>query len=299
MNDAIAPPAELSDQIASIANRSPSSDDDRLIALWLHGRPPLTVKAYRRDVDRLRAFVGKSIAALTLDDLQAFDLSLADRAPRTRARALAAVKSLLRFGTRAGLLRVDVGVVLRTPRIPSDLTDRILTRTEMRRLLKAPKRPRDVALLRIAYETGFRRAELCSLRWSSVAIDDENGEAMLSVIGKGDKPRTVRITAAGWNLAAALRRPEDPDDGPIFRGRGGKPLSPSQVRNVVAAAAKRAKIAKAVSPHWFRHAKASHALDRGAPIHLVKDELGHASLTTTGAYAHARPRDSSARYLGL
>ena len=42
-----------------------------------------------------------------------------------------------------------------------------------------------------------------------------------------------------------------------------------------------------------------HALDRGAPIHLVQQTLGHASVATTGRYLHARPSDSSARYLGV
>jgi integrase/recombinase XerD len=284
---------------SDIVDAKSLSSDDRLVALWLHGRPKLTVEGYGRDAARLRRFVAKPIAEITLADLQAYDDSLADLALRTRARALAAAKSLLRFLHRAGLIPIDVGVVMRTPRIPSDLTDRILTRAEMKRLLRAPRRPRDVALLRIAYETGFRRAELCSLRWSSVTLDEETGEAMLSVIGKGGKPRTLRITAAGWNLAAALRRPEDLDDGPIFRGHDGRPLSASQIRYVVAAAAKRAKIGKPVSPHWFRHAKVSHALDRGAPIHLVQMESGHASMATTGAYAHVRPKDSAAKYLGL
>ena len=54
-----------------------------------------------------------------------------------------------------------------------------------------------------------------------------------------------------------------------------------------------------MSPHWLRHAHASHALDRGCPAHLVQTTLGHASLTTTTKYAHARPNDSSARYLGV
>ena len=54
-----------------------------------------------------------------------------------------------------------------------------------------------------------------------------------------------------------------------------------------------------VSPHWLRHAHASHALDRGAPIHLVQTTLGHASVATTGRYLHARPSDSSSRYLGV
>ena len=48
---------------------------------------------------------------------------------------------------------------------------------------------------------------------------------------------------------------------------------------------------------WLRHAHASQSLDRGAPIHLVQQTLGHASVVTTGRYLHARPTDSSARYL--
>jgi integrase/recombinase XerD len=63
-------------------------------------------------------------------------------------------------------------------------------------------------------------------------------------------------------------------------------------------AAKRAEleVKTKVSPHWLRHAHATHALERGAPIHLVQATLGHASVATTGRYLHARPTDSSARY---
>jgi hypothetical protein len=47
----------------------------------------------------------------------------------------------------------------------------------------------------------------------------------------------------------------------------------------------------------LRHAYASHALDHGAPIHLVQATLGHSSVATTTAYLPARPGDSSARFL--
>jgi integrase/recombinase XerD len=45
------------------------------------------------------------------------------------------------------------------------------------------------------------------------------------------------------------------------------------------------------------HAHASHAIDGGAPITLVSQTLGHADLKTTSVYAHAKPNDSSSRYL--
>ena len=61
----------------------------------------------------------------------------------------------------------------------------------------------------------------------------------------------------------------------------------------------RAGILKKVSPHWLRHAHASHALDRGAPIHLVQSTLGHVSVATTGKYPHSRPQESSGRFLEI
>jgi integrase/recombinase XerD len=73
-------------------------------------------------------------------------------------------------------------------------------------------------------------------------------------------------------------------------------LHPTAIERIVARAAQRAGIEGRVSPHWLRHAHATHALERGAPIHLVQATLGHASVTITGHYLHARPTDSSARY---
>jgi len=64
----------------------------------------------------------------------------------------------------------------------------------------------------------------------------------------------------------------------------------------VRSAAIRAGIKGNVSPHWLRH---SHALERGAPISLVKDTLGHEKMETTGPYLHVRPDKSSSEYLAF
>src|SRR5208283_799632 len=81
--------------------------------------------------------------------------------------------------------------------------------------------------------------------------------------------------------------------------KGGGRLDASAVHRIVRNAARRAGVAGNVSPHWLRHAHASHALDRGAPAHLVQQTLGHSSLAVTSVYAHARPSDSSARFLAV
>jgi integrase/recombinase XerD len=86
-------------------------------------------------------------------------------------------------------------------------------------------------------------------------------------------------------------------EGLVFRNS--KRLDRGRVRVIVRRAARRAGVTGAVSPHWLRHAHASHALDHGAPIHLVQATLGHSSVATTSRYLHARPGDSSARFLPL
>ena len=116
------------------------------------------------------------------------------------------------------------------------------------------------------------------------------------MFGKGGKSRAVLLKRSIWTELVRLRA-ADPD-APLFRSRaGGGHLDPSQVHRIVKTAARRAGLSDAVSAHWLRHAHVSHALDHGAPAHLVQQTVGHASLVTTSRYAHARPSDSSSRYL--
>ncbi|MGU3341727.1 tyrosine-type recombinase/integrase [Methylobacterium mesophilicum] len=126
------------------------------------------------------------------------------------------------------------------------------------------------------------------------------------MLGKGDKTRVVVLSAATWKVLAALRERAGVDslatpsaDAPAFLVRKGGALDPSAVHRVVMAAAARAGLQAEVSAHYLRHAHDSHSLDCGAPIHFVQATLGHASDATTGRYLHARPSESSARFLGV
>lgn len=274
----------------------PVHDDltPRLIALWLHGRPTHTQRAYRRDVTRFLRYIGKPLHRATLDDLQAFADSLEGLAPSTRGRILSAVKSLLSHGHSTGNLPVNVGAALRLPQVPTHLAQRILSEETVLRMIAMEQHPRNRLILRLLYAAGLRAAELCRLTWGDVQPRSEGGQ--ITVTGKGDKTRSVLLTPATWSELVNLRGDAAPDQ-PVFRSRKHGHLTEAQVWRIVRAAATTAGISGNVSPHWLRHAHASHALDRGAPIHLVRDTLGHASVATTGRYLHARPTDSSSRYL--
>jgi integrase/recombinase XerD len=157
--------------------------------------------------------------------------------------------------------------------------------------------PRNQVLLTLLYGAGLRISEPCGLKWRDLA-ERENGAGQVTIYGKGGKTRVVLVSEATWKLLAELRGDAGPD-APVFRSRKGGHLDPSAVHRIVKAAAERAGLSAEVSAHWLRHGHASHSLERGAPIHLVQATLGHASVATTGRYLHARPTDSSARYLGV
>jgi integrase/recombinase XerD len=135
------------------------------------------------------------------------------------------------------------------------------------------------------------------LTWAQV-IRRDSGEAQLSIVGKGSKGREVLIPAV---IAARLfaSRGEARASAPVFATvrRPGSPLTTHWVNLIVKEAAKRAGVNSAVTIHWLRVAHAAHAIDNGAPITLVWATLGHAGLKTTSVLAHARPGESSGRYL--
>jgi len=279
----------------STAVPSQASSDEEMVERWLNSfRSPATRRGYAADMREFIAFVGTPLRMVTVGDVQAFGATLTNLAPATAARRLSAVKSLIALAHRLGYLPFDIGVPVPLPAIKDTLAERILTEWEVQRLLGLEENPRDAALLRLVYGAGLRISEACGLRWRDLTPRDDAGQ--VNVFGKGGKTRVVLLPAPLWKRVTALRMDAGPD-GAVFRSRKNGALKARQVHDIVKRAAKRAGLPETVSCHWLRHAHVSHALDRGAPVHVVRATVGHASLETTTRYSHARPGDSSARYL--
>ncbi len=274
---------------------TPSQANERLLSMWLDGHSAHTVDSYRRAVRRFLDYVNKPLHLVTLADLQLWRASLSDLAPSSVATVLAAVKSLLSFGYQLGVLPTNVGTALKTPKVKDTLNERILSESEVTTLITLERNQRNRVMLRLLYAGGLRVSELCALKWRDLKPRNQLGQ--VTVFGKGGKTRTVLLPQGVWEELCQLKGSSRGNDA-VFRSRqGGGHLDRSQVYRIVKAAAKRASIEGNVSPHWLRHAHASHSLDRGAPLHLVQATLGHSSVATTERYLHARPNDSSAMYL--
>lgn len=278
---------------------SQADSDQQLIALWLNSHTSEhTRRAYAADIARLLAFTGgKSLAATTLADLQAFAESLAALSTGSRKRTINAVKSLLSFGQKVGYLRFNVGAALKAPKPKNTLAQRILTEAEVHAMIALTGKQRDQVLLRVLYASAGRVSEVCALTWQDAQPNGDSGQVTL--FGKGEKTRAVVLSRQTWQALQALRPAAAKPHDPIFTSQKGGHLDASQVHRIVRAAARRAGIAGNVSPHWLRHSHATHALDRGASVALVRDTLGHSSLSVTSMYTHAKPSESSALHLAI
>lgn len=275
---------------------APAGSDQGTVAAWLGcftSRP--TQDGYRGDIAGFIGFVAMPLRHVTLSDIQAYRDSLAHLAPITIARRLSAVKSLFKFAVEQTYLPSNPAVSIKLPKIKDTLTERIMSEEQTFKLLGAVRNPRDAVLLRLIYGAGLRLAEVSALRWRDFKPRD-GGEGQVNVFGKGGVTRVVLLPASLWTRVIALRGCADDADA-VFRSRKGGTVHARQIHRIVKSAAVRAGLSSKISAHWLRHAHASHALDRNCPVHILQSTLGHASLTTTTRYTHARPGDSSARYL--
>lgn len=314
-----------------------ASADEQVLRMWLHGKSAGTVRGYLRDVeeffDRLASIYKVypnrvPLAEIKLVDLQRYATELEDRLSEqsgepltraTRSRKLAAVKSLLTFAYDIGYIRFNPGKAAKQPKVRRRLPQRILSESEVHRLLAAyddamPLGLRNRVMLRLFYASSGRVSEICRLVWDDLAPREVPGRGtcgQVNLFGKGEKERAVLVSHETWEEVLHFKAHLDeldrarPND-PVFASRKrdpktGRPghLDPAQVWRIVKAAAKKAGLKKAASPHWLRHAHISHALDRGAPVHQVRETAGHESLTTTTEYSHARPGSSSGLYLPI
>lgn len=133
----------------------------------------------------------------------------------------------------------------------------------------------------------------------------------LEIVGKGDKPRIVPATAELMTELMGYRKvnglsalPVSGDGRPLVLPIIGKekPLARSAVHEIVKgvmrATADRLRARgsdweaaaaqiEAASTHWLRHTAGTHMTDAGLDVKAVRDNFGHATISTTSIYVHS------------
>jgi integrase/recombinase XerD len=260
-----------------------------------------TLTAYARDLEDAGTFLrgrGVDVSAAQAADLEAYfeDLGRRGLAASTAGRRRAAVRQFYRFALGEGWRSDDPSRRLAAPRQGRPLP-KVLTRTDMNKLIAAASLEDDASGLRLAamieliYAAGLRVSELTSLALADLVRDP----AFLMVKGKGGKERLAPLNASARNAVKAYLAvrsqflPKGVRSSPwLFpsRSAAGR-LTPRRFAQLLDEAARAAEIDPAkVSPHVLRHAFATHLLEGGADLRVVQTLLGHSDIATTQIYTH-------------
>jgi site-specific recombinase XerD len=253
---------------------------------------PHTLHHYRED---LRAFAAwwagalheqLALDAVTGFDLQAYRDHLRDtpgrhgrhRKPATINAKLAAIRSMLQWAARQKLI-AELPPLPRKEKRGRRVVRSLDKKQRAALLRKASSNPRDLAVIQILIETGVRVDELVALRWYDV--DPKLRKGWLSVrSGKGRKPRLVPLSKVAREAFVSLRKSDQAEDDPVFRGQRG-PLRVRGVQEILAKYEDARAGLDNLSPHMLRHTFAIIQRDRGTPWPTIAALMGHESVKTT------------------
>jgi integrase/recombinase XerC len=144
---------------------------------------------------------------------------------------------------------------------------------------------RNSLILQLLYETGMRRSELLGIQEKD--IDWSKGQ--VRVLGKRNKIRVIPISPTLIQELQVLRdenRTVSETSTFLFLNTKGEPLSTFQLYQIVKRQLSKWTTLKKRSPHILRHSFASHMLNQGADLNVIKEILGHSSLAATQVYTH-------------
>jgi integrase/recombinase XerD len=294
--DGLSPDQLLTHEMAKI--RIAYLQDQEMIESWLQSKAQKTQIDYRRIANELLDALGdSSLKDATEFFIQSFINLVKHKSPHTQKQRVAIVKALFKFLVKKKYIVLNQADDLKSIEAPNKITERYLSEEEVFRMIDRTQSLRDRCILKLLYGAGLRVGECAASNWKNIQAR-ENGQGQITVVGKRKKQRTVGLSAGVFQELMKLKA-ENSEAQFIFISREKGRLTSRQILNVVRGAALRAGITKKVSPHWMRHAFASHVLDRGCPLHTLRKDLGHKNIGTTSLYLHARPGDFGGKYLKL
>jgi integrase/recombinase XerD len=272
-----------------------ATSDTELIRYWIAQKSKTTQQTYLMVVRQFQEFMGKELSEVMVDDiilwLESFELR--KFSDNTMQNKLAAIKSLFSFGLKTGYLKTNPARMLKSPKPKDALNERILSESEVRRLIDAADNQRDRLLIVLIYVLGLRVSELVGLSWSDFKETPEG--VLVTVFGKNSQTRILVLEPSLWEELQTLPRSFKTEA--VFVSRCKNRLDRHAVHRVVKKVAKIAGINPQISAHWLRHAHACHSLKNGAGIDLLMKSLGHTSLSITSRYLHCQVGECTSKFI--
>jgi len=263
-----------------------------------------TVTAYNRDLMQLAEFYGFGEQAAVYALMQKerirgfiYSLSMDGKKNRTIARKRATFLSFAKWALKEGHISSNPMKSIVAPKLSQSIPTVVSKQETQALTTHVPtdeKGVRNRAIVELFYGTGMRLSELQGLSREDINYMQKT----IRVFGKGGKERIIPVTDSALELL------EKYDQFPkkvlareaLFLNSKGERISKRQIQRIVNQELSHVTESPKKSPHVLRHSYATHLLENGADIRVVKELLGHASLTSTQIYTHVTKEHLLAAY---
>ena len=304
-----------------IANNNDTSIDAKVIAMFLETKKrnsKKTAKVYEGVINEFFKFMDyKPFRAISFEDMVDWSKYLSEPnfnrnpvflAEKTQNRKISTTKSLFSYAQKVGLIQINPAEVLELKKVDSEISQRILTKNELLSFLRATheKTSHKMVVYFLIY-SGCRVSELANLRWKDIYLDIQ-GYLCMSILGKGNKRRELKIPAKLWDIIVEYRTKKglstevDPQDfSPLMINKYGEHYSTQSLWLMIKEVTQKSNIKKEVSPHWLRHTFATMIAANDGDLLRLQHDLGHSSLMVTQVYLHIAKgmENTSVDYLDL
>ncbi|MEX0649173.1 MAG: tyrosine recombinase XerC [Balneolaceae bacterium] len=265
-----------------------------------------TLISYKTDLTQFLSFaashLGKNPEEVDISSIDRLlirlwlgELTQNGMARSTIARKVASIRSFFKYCFKRGAVSVNPAHLLIIPKTEKKLPKTIQPE-EIRRMMELangedPHQKQNKAILELFYSTGMRLSELVQLNISD--LDFLKKQVM--VTGKGNKQRVIPLGKPAIDACQAhlntrtelynARTDKDAHEA-LFLAPGGQRIYARKIQEMVKKVLLQTSEVAQKSPHVLRHSFATHMLDAGADIRIIKEFLGHASLSATQVYTH-------------
>ena len=257
-----------------------------------------TVVAYNNDLGQFVQYCTKVVGEFNVKKVDTklvrswiVHLMEQELSPRSVNRKVTTLKSFYKFLMREQIVENNPAINLPLPKIRKKLPN-FVGENNLHHLLDDGfftddfVGVRDKLIISLLYGTGIRLSELLMLK----DVDIDKKEFLIRGLGKGKKERVIPYPKNINNLLelyVKLRNEQvETDTKQLLVTEKGKPVYEKLIYRVVKNNLSKVTSLEKRGPHVLRHSYATHLLNNGADLNVVKELLGHSNLAATEVYTH-------------